>query len=619
MDENKPKKDYKILSEDDKKKVKSLLGKKTKLDFYDWIIKNNRKHHRIEDRILVVTKYKIFTIGKRKASLMVSICRKTNLLNLQRMINHGKEHIELIFSEFKIELFSKRASELYQIVLLNYSNITRGYPPSKFAKYDSIQGLKTVLDYSPDCGFSQTYKAMAQLFSTAGSKPFTKFIKETVGNKDKEISHRLDFKKFPHIDLYSEKAIDIFPVIKALKYNKHFTELYIVDIFRKDPISLFSKCIKHNDTLSKITISGMNTSVGFDELGNALIENNKTRIAYLDLSLNQIKVKNFASGFCKGLSLMTNGLVHLDLSYCQMKKKSVEDLFNSLCENEKHHSLKFLNLSFNKNFGNEGSLAFANFLEKSKAQNLRIIALAFCSLNLDVIFKSITKNCSDSKLCYLNISGNKFENSSHESCLQMIKNTKTLQDLDISSTYMNPNFMGKLLDEIFTQKHIQNFTLIANDNKFGNQGAKFIAESFLRNKKSTILKELHLDGNQFGWRGFSTLFSENGVLCGNTSISRLSISRNTKPGKDSKLSVSILKGIFESKSHIDHLRICGDKKFHFGDIMTELFTRIPKLDSLIHIDITGNRIGSESLKKLKESIFSSNSKIQSIFIDQNGA
>ncbi|KAJ6246674.1 leucine-rich repeat [Anaeramoeba flamelloides] len=106
---------------------------------------------KFEKRILVLTKNRIITIGKRRNSIKKRICRNGHLYDLKQIEYYNSHHIRFIFRKFRIDAYTGEAEKYKGKIQKILSIITRNFPQNK---------KPTVFD------FSENKKKNSQLVSS---------------------------------------------------------------------------------------------------------------------------------------------------------------------------------------------------------------------------------------------------------------------------------------------------------------------------------------------------------------------------------------------------------------------------------------------------------------------
>ncbi|KAJ6238624.1 leucine-rich repeat [Anaeramoeba flamelloides] len=466
----------------------------------------------------------------------------------------------------------------------------------------NLQSIHQKTEY-PGNGFSEQYKAWCSYYKTPISKAFLKFVKnECYENKNKRKRKVLDLSNFKRIDLYMDNSIDIYPIVAALKHNDYFTEFKLSNIYRKDPITLMSEVLEFNSTLTKMTLSGLESSEGFGKLGKAIKKNPHCQLTLIDLSGNKIQNKE-AKNLAHGLSCIQY-LETLNLSFCNLSESSVATILLNLlaCKN-----IKYLNLSGNK-FGKKGAELLNQVILKNQ---LKVLMLDFTGID----FRYISTSLVQSKIEILSLIGNKFGKESFWCLAETFKVVSSIKKLDISNATLTHNYFPLLLDSILFNEKLRNFSLSASCNQFDLDICNKILEVFETNTESESLEELILDNNEFGSEGINVILKCATI---SKSLKKLSISRNVQKGKDIELIEQSFINCLTNSNSLTHFRCKGNEKYYLGKSFCDMFKQIEKTKDFHELDLSGNNFTNEGLDIISNSLSENKLSVHSLFIDNNG-
>ncbi|KAJ5067554.1 hypothetical protein M0811_03014 [Anaeramoeba ignava] len=607
--------DKKEVTDKIKSTISNLLPGE-KIQFLEWITKQKAKN-KVEDRLVVLTSYRVITFGKRKTSIKAKICRNGHLFDLKELTSFDDKKLKAVFKDFELEITSEKANEITETILKNYLKISLGIPEEHYLKFSCIpEGRLGPFDIetSQADGFLDAYNAWSNYYSTPPNSEFINFVqKEILSGNDEEKKRIFDLTGLKNLDKFAqEQNNSIAAIFAALRYNPFFNQLIVRNVAKRDIISLASMTISWNCNLTKITLSGTNTSEGFEKFGESLQQNKKLPLTHLDLSINKIP-ENKMESFTNGIRSMQTGLVYLDLSFCQLSGKSISMLFEALTKNHRHRTISYLNLSHN-NFGKIGTEGFNKWMQSTQMESvLATLNLSNCSLDIGVAALSIAKNCSGLSLQFLNLSENRFEKRTYISVATMLKETKTLKELDLTRTKISSENCADILNEILSNKSIKNFSLKLGGNDIGFQGAKCLAKVIDSHPDSDSLDEIILDDNKFKAEGLA-LVSES--LSKLVLLKKVSLSRNIVKAKNTVKILEPLSKLFQ-KANLQYLRIKGNDKNFLGPEIEKVFQNSTGRTNLIALDISGNHLGEKPLKALATMISQSNCQIQTLIFDEN--
>ncbi|KAJ5076999.1 leucine-rich repeat isoform f [Anaeramoeba ignava] len=571
-----------VLKDSHKKKARKLIQGKGTEQFIDWVLKDKEKYGRTEQRIIILTEFLFITLGKNKKNPTFHICREGFLPYISSLNLIDKEHIELKFTNpsFVFKFFHPKCEEIATTILTNYQDLTRTQISNDIIKGE-IQIPSVNLESDSGEHFIKIYKGFCCYYDSKPNEQVIQFVQKMAENPNLYEQKLLDLTQFNFLETLTMESTSIYPILTAFNFNSFFNGIKISGFHDQ----IFTKIeetelILKSKSLKILIVSGTNNKITSQKFANQLEKNERIQINYLNLSFNLLDLK---SNIFKGIELLHSGLIHLDLSFCWMKPKVIQNLFQTLSKNPNHHGIQVLNLS-NNSFSTKGTEAFGEFLKSLKSSHLKMIFFSSCDLKLQSFFGHIQEYCKK-ELAYLNISKNKFQKNDYKSLSNFLAESRALSELDLSSTNFPPDKCQSLIESIVTHAEFHDFILNLSHNKLKETGAKGIANSLEKDRSST-LKELLLDSTLLGAKGAQILFADKGPLCGNNSITRLSISANFQPS-ESKQCVKHLSHLFLPTSPVKHLRIRGDQRNYLGLSLVELLKKLPE-SKLIGLDIQGN-------------------------------
>ncbi|KAJ3448245.1 leucine-rich repeat isoform f [Anaeramoeba flamelloides] len=591
-----------------------------KIQEMTWIRKRktkNKKLLRIEDRILVISKYRIFTVGKRKGSLKKKICRSAHLFEITKIIRHEINHIELIFKNFQIDILSEKCDDLVTKILQNYRPIIEGFPDESLLKFEGesekFEKLLKKPTKSIGKGFVETYKAWCNCFQMKVNQILLDLISENIlQNEDKSQQKILNLSFMSELPKEMREGKAIKPLVATLMHNRHFEEIYISGVNWKQATSAFSTAIGCTKTIKKVTFSDLKICDGFKSFGPALT-NPLSPLEYLDLSNNLISGKEMKH-FAKGLENMKTGLKYLNLSNNSLNSDSITKLLSGLKNNSRHLKIEHLDLSNNK-FQRSGSLQFGLFLRALKVKmKLSHLNLSNCSLDLGFICETIVEACRNKNLQHLNLSNNKCKKKDVLSIAKMCQKMATLKHLSINNCDLKAEQIAIILEKIFKNENLSEFAFRASSNIIDLEGIKKIQSLFKKYKNKNNLQELFLDDCQMGNKGLSRICKSIQYLKG---LERLSLSMNFSQGKTDKY-LSSISSLFEIEN-LKFLRLAGNKKSHMTfskTVLNDFFQPLMTNSTLKGLDISGNKLGDSGCAVLANCL-SLNKGLNSLALDGN--
>ncbi|KAJ6235076.1 leucine-rich repeat [Anaeramoeba flamelloides] len=377
-----------------------------KVSYMAWVRKRkikNEKLLRVEDRILVITQYRILTIGKRRGGVNKKICRNGHFFDLKKIHRFSINHMIVEFKTFVIDCFTDQSDDFISSIFKNYYPLVEGFPKDHKLIFEGNDEKVSQFQTQPNSigkGFLKTYQGWCNYYQLQeNQKIMDRIENDIIRSEDVEKQTVLDLSFLSEVLEISKDSKILLPISMALRFNKHFKEIYLSKVKIRTILSNFSQPIAHSNIIQKITFSKLKISEGFNSLGEAFC-NQQLPLTFLDLSSNKMSDSNMKM-FANGIEKLNSGLTYLDLSSNHLNPNSISILINALTKNKKHHNITHLNLSRNK-FGNKGSLNFKNYLKTLKSNNkLNYLNLSNCKISLSLIVNSIIENKQTNCLKYL--------------------------------------------------------------------------------------------------------------------------------------------------------------------------------------------------------------------------
>ncbi|KAJ5071102.1 leucine-rich repeat isoform f [Anaeramoeba ignava] len=612
--------DFREVTEQDRTTAQALVENYGVIMTLCWFQIQKTKKKK-EDRLFVVSNFHFIVIPGTKNGIKKKILQTAHLYNIKKVESSGEKKLKITFDSFEVELESVEADNIYRLIESKYMKIVQGFPEEKKAKFicqpeGRIVPFQVPAMTSSDA-FVNRYEAYCRYHLTNKNQEFIDYVeKELFLSEDLSKKYNFDLTNFKALDKIKADDNQINAIRDALRNDYHFTQFTIFNSDRPDFLKIFSETFTENTTIRKVTISGLETAEGFDELGNALQKNKNIAVEYMDLSVNKIPDKVMMSSLSKGIEEMSSKLTHLDLSFCQLGPKGISSLFNALAKSGGKGKLIYLNLS-NNVFSKQGSQAFKKWIESTKENNpIEFLNLANTGLEMKVVTETITEFLSESKLKYLNLADNDVLAKKKDDCVvKMIQTSKTLRLLDLARTKIIGEMAGDIVDAVLGNEKLLQFTLNLTNNDLGIPGAKSITRVLMKNRDSAALQELILDDCKIRTDGLIALCGLDGFLS-NKSIERLSLSRNIAKGKDVAKISEPLSQLSEMKN-LRYFRMRGNDKFHLAKNIQDLLAKLQKNTNLLALDISGNRCGLDALKELTNMLSQDACNLQLVFFDNN--
>ena len=408
---------------------------------------------------------------------------------------------------------------------------------------------------------------------------------------------------------------DIKCLLGALRFNPYFTALKLRNIkLEKDQAIAILACLRANRAIESLSLAGLVTGKDFyADLFKELSANKQCAVRELNFSENKEFGDTGAGALANWVSGLSYGVSVLDLSQCQIRGKGIATVCTALKKNSQvSTTLTRLDLSGNR-LEAEGSSALAAFLAQPNA--LTHIFLHDSATSLDLILGALNRGTSR-EIRELDISSNKMAAASAKASGNQlsgfVRSSSTLIKLNISATGITSDIFKELLIAIKGNPYLLSVELVASKNSLGVAGGRVLMEE---GGDMTNITSLDVSDNEFDDEAMIAVCSG---LSRSTSVKRLDLSRNlpTK-GKSRDLAVEGLINLITSpESALEYLTFCGSKGTQLGADMLRLIDAMG--DAVITgLDITGHAIGNKGASSLGK-MLQSNHTLSALSWDENG-
>ncbi|KAJ3430323.1 leucine-rich repeat isoform f [Anaeramoeba flamelloides] len=399
-----------------KVKIESLVRGVTndKIVFSSNIIKKNAR--RREKRIIVLTDYRIITIGKRRNSIKNRICRNGHLYDLKRVEYQSDVHIKFIFQNFQLNAFMKETEALFEILQTKLELITKNFlqyeKPSIYnlkendsmvnilQKIRSIERKQTKTNKSLDYEFvnlnydyfQQFYKSWCSYYDTPVNPRFNRYLTNSTTAKSQ--STVFDLCRYSQLDTTGEPkhndendhsnltnqnnqknqsniknkskskskrkrksnkqtTVHYRPIINSLKNNNFFTDLNFQNCNLKSNYRRLIKILGTTTKVESLNLSNINVNERHDKLGKLFLANNIFQARLQHLDLSNNRLNcKNEATFARGLGEMTN-LTKLNLSSTSMNSNLLNSVLDQLPKLTKLCDLNLSNVKFTKENSNK--------------------------------------------------------------------------------------------------------------------------------------------------------------------------------------------------------------------------------------------------------------------------
>eukprot|EP01124_Arcella_intermedia_P026146 TRINITY_DN4844_c0_g1_i1.p1 TRINITY_DN4844_c0_g1~~TRINITY_DN4844_c0_g1_i1.p1 ORF type:complete len:911 (+),score=229.13 TRINITY_DN4844_c0_g1_i1:58-2790(+) len=552
--------------------------------------------------LIVLSKYRIFVFSKGK-----TLEKDFPLLFLTRIHGKGSKVTFSFHSPQKhyLVITSKEdTTELVHQIYHSYSKLTYGWPKSKVCSFeysvDSFSSLSwdTETDGGPAKGFITTYSAFCNAMNSPIRTDFIAFIKEL----DEEEITDLKLSECPGLQPRSPNPLDLRPLAFALRHNSYFKSLEARDIDNKDIFMFFGTILKTNTTLTKVVCANCNITEIPEYYGSALSQNPDHQIQIIQFSSLKLTPK-CCELFGKTLLTYKHALNVLDLSG-SLGASGILPVLEGMKANWAFTlSLQQLSLAHNpmsENAANELASILSN-MKKSGA--LKRLSLA----NVGGLTVSLLAELSNLKLSFLDLSGNKFDNTKTSSALISYceaVSSPSLDTLGLASCALSPEILSRMLKGIFQNEPQQLYSFDVSANFVGS-GLHLITP--LLKEKTARFHTLDLSDNNIKEKACMELLKNLNY------IRKLVLDKNCPEKPESEGLAVALGSFLVSHPELHSLSIAHMK---LGKTLSHFFGYLNKNSTLEELDITGNGCGNSAFNTLAHYIRTTN--IRSLRCDGNG-
>eukprot|EP01135_Chromosphaera_perkinsii_P005614 Nk52_evm28s355 gene=Nk52_evmTU28s355 len=414
-------------------------------------------------------------------------------------------------------------------------------------------------------------------------------------------------------DFPDANSKDFIPIIRALEYNKWFTSLRAADVkLSSEVLHQISLLVGVSPYLEMLTLNANGAGRDFFlSLGDSMSSNSNLKLNSINLANNRVEDRGVV-GVANALQSLSYGFSSINLSHCSLTSKGITSL--SLALKKLVHplqSLKCLNLSDNV-LNSDGLESIADFLAVPNC--VTHLNLSNTSCAVDSVFWALERGCT-THLKSLNLSHNRF-------CGKQ------------SGPYYPPASFQSFLK---TSKALQEINL--SHTHISVNAVRELFASIISNGYLEVVS-LHLQGNDLGVPGAQTVggllsqvthvvyldFSDNDIgdqgmaflaagLCLNRSLVHLSLDKNVKAKSKHRSSLigAFVDLLCSEESAIESLSIADNKlKCDIVPILDALSNN----EQLSKLDISGNNMSDRGALALSKAL-QVNQHLSTVSLDDN--
>eukprot|EP00033_Pygsuia_biforma_P001310 GCRY01001484.1.p1 GENE.GCRY01001484.1~~GCRY01001484.1.p1 ORF type:complete len:384 (-),score=30.13 GCRY01001484.1:1597-2748(-) len=313
----------KDLTFDEVKEIRSLLqerGEEASFVRYVRKTKDRKGDKAISDRILVLTRRKIFTL---KPGAKV-IAREAHLVDLKHLASASSADFNMEFSDCVISGQSTRADELIEKILYSAKDIMPGLPSQKYPFKLSVEPATRIKHPESSSmtacgGWVKTYCAWCDFYDVEPREDLCWDVENLFATGEITDFNLQEFDELTTRDLQA--------AVTALKFNCYFKSFTARD-FKISPevMVAIGEVLKSNSKLVELNLSGTGASkADFVNLFEAWAQNKTSNIIAIDFSSNTIDDK---AAVCLGnvVAQAPHGFTTVDLGNNAMEKKGIQAL-----------------------------------------------------------------------------------------------------------------------------------------------------------------------------------------------------------------------------------------------------------------------------------------------------
>ena len=540
-----------------------------------------------------------------------------------------------MFHISEVEMIAHKEHE-FVLVKTKKSNLTvTGEPTTRFAQLlyrnyyitfsmnspDDIVELRTdnlslfpdiTIHASPSQRFQFAYYAMC----TANNLPYNHDVVRYIHNLILSRNSIVDVSQLP-LELFAngkvgpeEKKNDLVPIFHSLKLMRFVSGICAVNLLRPDVLKAFGKVLAKNDTLKIVHFANCGIEVGMQDLAEAVAKNENVSVVYWDLSYNKLSdMKHFA----RILENSTSPISLINLNYVAADAEATAAIFNSCARNENLWSLKYLYVAGLPMADEDVLGRFEDYLKaRSKGkQPLEIFDVSSQVQDMDRVLQVLNRYTPPIReLC---VRASKFDMDATNQLLIFIRESTTLDTLDLSGSNFSPEDVAGIINAIIQNESLTGFTLKLCSLQLNDVNLLPLFRAFLSSKASLAKwKSLAFDSNDMQTDDLKNLLP---LFLRMRNLEELSFNYNfdmSMVGIDEQLARLL------EINKIRKISLRGCEGHRLQEQLVILLRKIGKRPTIIEsLDIAGNHIGDLSMAYLVHILHRSNTVLSTLNIDDN--
>ncbi|KAN0050947.1 hypothetical protein ACTA71_004253 [Dictyostelium dimigraforme] len=587
-------------------------------DFILWVKKTNKKDV-IQDRLFVLTKYRIYSIKRNKVGGKKQVQRESHLYNLVEIRTDDIDRVVLKFTTFSIDMTGANIGMTIPKLLINaFHRISFTFSNEALPNLLILPPERTApevdeIDPGQSHGFFEVYRAQCNYYDTPVNQDLIDYLEETVTKG----SRVFNLDDFAGIDRNSEGAVNLTPVLAALRHNTFFDTFICHNKTRKEIPLLLADVFHHNRTLVKVDLSGIDADDGWVQLGDALKENQTNQLVSLNCSDNRVSDKGMNS-LANAIRQFNRPFLELIASNVDLQSKGASVFFRTLQSNYASSGcIVRLDVSRNdlERIGSESLhdwIILLNTSIPSPRKPLVHINLEETQLDTTKVTMALKQGQLES-LEYINLSGNKFTPEAVANLCSIIAKCDSLSQIKLSKCSITGDQVNNLLNACTSGVAVHERTLDLSGNNLEQKGALSFAQTI---KSSSNIAHLNLANNSFRKKGITFIVQ---ALEENSTLLSIDLSQNFKSSSKAEPIVDHIARTVHHHVSIRKLILAGSvsKGFYLGKELLPLVKSLTNDCKLVELDISGNNMGDDICRELFESL-KKNTCLKTLHLDNNG-
>ncbi|KAK5581787.1 hypothetical protein RB653_003365 [Dictyostelium firmibasis] len=603
------------LSTGEKRFVFDLEGRDP--DFILWVKKTNKKEV-VQDRLFVLTKYRVYSIKRNKVGGKKQVQRESHLYNLVDIRTDDIDRVVLKFTTFSIDMTGSNIGITIPKLLINaFHRISFTFSSEASPNLLILPSERTPpevdeIDPGQSHGFFEVYSAQCNYYGTPVNQDLIDYLEETV-NKGSRVFNLDDF---AGIDRNSEGAVNLTPVLAALRHNTFFDTFICHNKTRKEVPLLLADVFHHNRTLVKVDLSGIDADDGWVQLGDALKDNQSNQLVSLNCSDNHVSDRGMNS-LANAIRSFNRPFLELIASNVDLQSKGASVFFRTLQSNYASSGcIVRLDVSRNdlERIGSESLhdwIVLLNSSIPSPRKPLVHINLEETQLDTTKVTMALKQGQLES-LEYINLSGNRFTPEAVTNLCSIIAKCDSLATIKLSKCSIGGDQVNHILNACTSGVAVHDRYLDLSNNCLEQKGAIAFAQTI---KSSSNIAHLNLASNSFRKKGITFIVQ---ALEENSTLQSIDLSSNFKSSSKAEPIVDHIARTVHHHVSIRKLILGGSvsKGFYLGKELLPLVKSLVNDCKLVELDISGNNMGDDICRELFESL-KKNTCLKTLHIDNN--